>query len=335
MAKFLITSDPHLTVRPVDEYRWGIFDWLLHRLRGLEYDALFLLGDLTDQKDNHSADLVNRVVDNLRRLAAECRVYVLMGNHDYVEPTMPFFGFTEDSHHLRFIREPLLTGLRGHQVLFLPHTKHWRSDWKDLKEPFGEADLICMHQTVTGAAESNGFELTGLPPGVFDRTSATIVSGDVHAPQQVGRVWYCGAPHPVRFGDTYQPRVLVWNDGKVSSIKRTTIRKDIVTVTSVEELRGLGYGDGDQVRVVYSLPRSEFTSWDEYQTQVREVSEAQGWRLCGLSLHEQTRQRLRENTREQRLEAGTGKDTLDQFCVARGVAGPLARVGHDLLERSL
>jgi UDP-2,3-diacylglucosamine pyrophosphatase LpxH len=56
--KAIITSDLHLTDRPQDEYRWGIFPWLVNQSKELEVENLFILGDLTDFKDKHSAKII-------------------------------------------------------------------------------------------------------------------------------------------------------------------------------------------------------------------------------------------------------------------------------------
>ncbi|RPI87194.1 MAG: hypothetical protein EHM40_23155, partial [Chloroflexi bacterium] len=81
---WLVTSDLHLTDRPRDAHRFGLFKWLAKKQRKHGVKATFILGDITDKKDNHSSALVNRVVNELTQL--EPPVYVLKGNHDFIDP---------------------------------------------------------------------------------------------------------------------------------------------------------------------------------------------------------------------------------------------------------
>ena len=100
----IITSDLHLTDRARDEYRWELFPWLIELVEETGSDEVLILGDLTDAKNNHSAELVNRMVKELTNLPAH--VYVLKGNHDYVDPDQPFFGFLNEIPGVRFVTHP-------------------------------------------------------------------------------------------------------------------------------------------------------------------------------------------------------------------------------------
>src|SRR5277367_5080261 len=90
----LITSDIHLTDNPRDKYRWNLLPWLGEQAKKYQVDKIFILGDLTDSKDRHSASLVNAFVTSIIKLASECPVILLKGNHDYIDENTPFFMFT-------------------------------------------------------------------------------------------------------------------------------------------------------------------------------------------------------------------------------------------------
>ena len=59
---YLLVSDLHLTDNPRDEYRWGIFGQIDSVIQTYQPSCLVILGDLTDKKDNHSSELVNRLL---------------------------------------------------------------------------------------------------------------------------------------------------------------------------------------------------------------------------------------------------------------------------------
>ena len=97
----LITGDLHFSTNPQDEYRWGIFDWLCTKAEELQVQDLILLGDYTGPKDNHPAALVNRLTNEILNAASRFKtVTMIAGNHDYVNPEIPFFMFLE---HLKCI----------------------------------------------------------------------------------------------------------------------------------------------------------------------------------------------------------------------------------------
>ena len=90
---FLLTSDIHHTSRAADAYRWDLWPWAREQITKNRLKALFILGDLTDNKDAHPAELVNRLVDEIQQTAKLCPIYILKGNHDFIDPTTPFFKF--------------------------------------------------------------------------------------------------------------------------------------------------------------------------------------------------------------------------------------------------
>lgn len=285
----LATSDIHLTDRPRDEYRFEIFDWLRKQAvnaedRGEDFDTCLILGDITDSKDHHPARLTNRIADELVKLARHFPdgVHVLMGNHDYTDPTTPFFRFLDGLKGVRFHTEPTFThfpsgwGIGGppaeerHKVLFLPHTRS-HTVWEkhaDVPGWIEEADLICVHQTFRGAKASNGMEMKGMSVKVLgpDKTKATVLAGDIHVPQKIGSITYCGAPHPITFGDSYDPRVLVYDSDApktLTSRPRITVRKGVLEAHSLLDLARAEFQKNDQVKVRFHLPRAEFPQWED------------------------------------------------------------------------
>ena len=96
----ILITDLHLTEKQEDQYRFNIFPWLVTRhSKDKSIRAVFILGDLTDRKDNHSAWFVNKIVSSLRALTAHFDdVFILKGNHDAADP---------NSHQRRVLQRPL------------------------------------------------------------------------------------------------------------------------------------------------------------------------------------------------------------------------------------
>ena len=165
----LLFSDIHLTDNEIDSYRNDIFNKICKIIESREYDKdpikdIIFLGDLTEKKDNHSAKLVNLIVDGFRYMSEyEVHITILKGNHDYIDENVPFFKFLESmtsKAFISYINEPASSVYL--KQLFLPHTRNYVEDWKNWTQEEGY-DYIFAHQTFTGSKSSNNFILDGIP----------------------------------------------------------------------------------------------------------------------------------------------------------------------------
>src|ERR1700747_822103 len=120
----LLTADVHWTSDPKEAYRWDLIEWLIQKAKEERIDNVIILGDLTVKKDNHPSALVNRLCLGLSELARVAHVFINKGNHDFVDPKTPFFGFLERMPKIRFFTEPTVVEVRvagkPEMCLFLP-----------------------------------------------------------------------------------------------------------------------------------------------------------------------------------------------------------------------
>lgn len=292
----LCVSDLHLTANPRDKYRWEIFPWLVDTCAYYRVKTLLVLGDLTDAKDYHSAELVNKVTeafhlfrDSQRDSSVE-KIYVLMGNHDYLKTGVPFFNFLNYLPHVEFITKPTVRVSEYSTAVMLPHTKTPMKDWRQVN--FRGADLVFMHQTVSGSIASNGMELGGELDNQLKGSmqnlpqSATIYSGDIHRPQCIGDVTYVGSPYPVHFGDTeiipYRA-LLLDADLKPKSLYPPSIHRLSVR-GSLAEVKGWRLRKGDQVKIKIRLGSSERERWEGVRREVAQFFADQGVEVLSLEL---------------------------------------------------
>ena len=211
--KLLITSDMHLTAKAADKYRWGLFQWLVDQANHHRVDAVCILGDLTDAKDRHSAELVNLVMDHLALLTEEIdgSVILLAGNHDFIDPQCPFFRMSQYLGGIYYVKEKRIITLETGEILAVPFHREGIENLTFSDNERACPVLLC-HQTFSGAIASNGMKMEGESQQVFEAFKGKIFSGDIHVPQQLQRVTYVGAPYRIRFNDTFEPRVLLYND---------------------------------------------------------------------------------------------------------------------------
>ncbi len=287
----LVTADLHLTDRENDAYRWQfLHEWLWDQ----QFNALVILGDLTEEKDNHSSTLVNRVVAELIAFAREgIGIHVLMGNHDYAEEANPFFRFLSEYPNCYYYAEQKIVEIGNARWAFLPHAR--KPDWGivDRFKSVG-VDFVCCHQVFAGAVSESGHKMLGCSwDGLVN--GYKLLAGDIHVPQRVGPVEYVGAPYPIRFGDSYKPRVMVVADGKCRNLYPPSIQKLVLRITDPDQIEYQpSWRVGDQVKVELMMRRRDFSLWAKYQKKIKAVCKRNDLVLCGIELKERKRACLSE-----------------------------------------
>lgn len=328
--KYLITSDLHMTDRPRDAYRFGLFPWLLEQTYEYDLDYVFILGDLTDQKDNHASKLVNAVADSLEQLAEAVEVFILPGNHDSIDINCPFFRFLNKIDNVTFVTE--VSHFEGQEdILFLPFTRNPTETWKDIDFNTLKANYVFMHQTMDGAKASNGQLMDGLSRKIFKGFKGTIISGDIHVPQIVGPVLYVGSPYHVHFGDHFTPRVLLLNDGVMAEIHFDAPRKLTYEISDPEELLELDFTPNDQLKVRLKLRASELADWSTLKHQVEDICKKRNVYLHAVELLKVDQKSLKKS----QLSIPIGLSSMEaftKFCKKENIQGYIKDIGQSFLE---
>ena len=323
----LVIGDLHLTDRPRDDYRYGIFDQIAKWQKKYEPQRTFILGDLTDRKDRHSSVLVNRTIEGLRKL--DPPVIALKGNHDYVDPNNPFFKFLNHFEGVDFI----MSAVEWDGVLLIPH-------WRD-QDAFdmccrGKPDMVLCHNTFEGAIAETGAHLSGLQPGALERLKPRrgVWAGDVHRPQRAGIVTYVGTPYHVRFGEDYSPRcVLVDDKGKSENLYFKSPKKVSLLIRTFEDiLNNKELSKGDHVKITCELAREEVVEWKQYRADIMRACSERGLEVYDTSL------KINTITKRKRERLGVVKasntpiDIFNAYCTAEGVASNIKEAGAIFLE---
>lgn len=332
----ILSADWHLTDAPDDAYRWNVFNELHDVLQLTGPTDVFILGDLTDKKDRHSAKLTNMLVDAFVDLHPNAlSVNILMGNHDKALHGIPYWNLLNnvqrDPGPICFVWDGTFHWCEGGAVL-LPFTDDPQTAWVNIE--FNRCKAAFMHQPVKGAIGENGQALRqGSPMPIFPR-GIKLYSGDIHTPQSVGRINYVGAPHPIKFGDSYTCRMLELNDSDYS-VKHihmmSPAAKELIEISSLDDLADVALRPGDQVKIRMRLDPAHMDTWPETEAAVAAWASAAGVRLSSTEALMQP-------------VAGPG-DTLDgdlaphamldAFCANQDIAGRRADIGHDLLRAAL
>ena len=337
----LLTSDIHMTASPRDAYRWGLFDWLLGQVVKLKVHVLIINGDLTDSKDRHPSALVDRLVRALAALGQKCQVVVLMGNHDYINPENPFFGFVELLPGVVFATEPValdcLIADRELPVLFLPSCANPEEEWADLRPTLNDYAYVFCHQTFRGAVRDNGTKSEeGCSVDFFRGYKGKVFSGDIHVPQRVGLVEYIGAPYRIDFGDSYTPRVLHIDDkGRQHDLHFPCPQKHLIEVSAENDIvhtinGGQVPNAGDQIKVRVTLKRADVVRWPEVRKNIQAHAEAHGLELFGPELRITPEENLKaaRNAPQRRGWA----EIVQSYAEQAGADAELAAIGVEIVK---
>ncbi len=327
MTYFLV-GDLHLTDRPRDAYRFDIFSWLIKQQEKYQPTVTILLGDITDLKDNHSSALVNRIVTNLSNLHDP--VYVLMGNHDYIDPSSPFFAFLNHMHGVTFVNQPCV----AFDVAFLPHCRaeqQFEASYRALAAR--KPRMVVCHASIEGAVAESGARLSGFRASLVDcyRPPLGVYGGDVHRPQRCGPVTYVGAPYQIRFGDDFEPRCLLVSDQGEKELYFDTVRKWQLTVSGPREITDnthlLAH---DQVKITVELPPEQLVHWQDHRSQVLEAATKMGLEVLGIDLTILPVER-KAAILPRKATASPG-EILTAFCKHETVPTDIRDVGRALLD---
>ena len=330
MIDAAVISDLHLTDKAADEFKWKVFPWILEIIEEDEFDDLFILGDLFDKKDRHPAELVNRLVQELRPIWEVVPITILKGNHDYFKPEHPFLQFLDAIPNVKFITEP--TEYKG--ALWLPHERNPEEAWKDID--IINQEYIFLHQSIIGSITSNYFELNhGINQSYFKKSKARIYSGDIHVPQTVGNVTYIGTPYPVAFGDDYIPRGVLLRDNQMDSVVMDTIQKLSIKISDPDELEDWNIRKGDQAIVQVTLEPSELHNWIEYRNAIKDYFKKVGCELHDLKLkkiedNKPTKEKLTKQEAKTVLSL-TPSQALTKFAELEKLSPEVIKEGEALL----
>lgn len=329
----ILTADWHLTDAPDDEYRWAVFDRLLDYCKLREDWDVHILGDLCDRKDRHSGLLVNRLLQGLRRLIkAGCDINIIMGNHDEPMSGPPYWRILNNVDGVRFWTKPeQLTD----NLILLPYTPDVGS-WTDYLD-VDYTGLLFLHQPVSGALLEHGTAISwggnhdlNLPAGCI------AFAGDIHTPQTLNNLTYVGAPHPVKFGDSYQTRMLHINrKGKIlhKHVFRAT-QRFMLDLNRDSELEEIDAKPGDQAKVRFNLEPDEIQMWPIY----RKATE--NWaKECGVNLMSiQSAVAFEAVHSANDVPIGLDSDPLvvfDEYCKEEGLPDVTQLWGRKMLETEL
>ena len=213
---------------------------------------LIIAGDLTDNKANMRAEVVNQMLETFR--LCKTTAYILRGNHDQINEK-------SEEHSLNFLGELMRETEESYsydQTTYIPYVKivdtpQFTNDFSfGLKSPWlipyhhdievlkkvltgvERGSLVIMHQGITGSISGDYIQDKSAIT-VNDVHGLRVISGHYHTRQDIqlpdGGLWsYVGNPFTLNFGEVNDPdkgfRILN-SDGTLDFVP-TKLRKHVI-----------------------------------------------------------------------------------------------------------
>lgn len=323
----LVTADIHLDTKPRNAHRWGLLPWLHKVAAELNASEILVLGDITDAKDRHPSELVNRLVDQADAIGQDTDLIFLQGNHDSIDPASPFLNFLNKGRSsVSFITKPTTLTLSFGDCLFLPST----DDVSTWPKSFAEWDFVFTHQTYDGAEAENGTLLPGIDPHILDSVRIAAYSGDIHVPQRFGKKGrYIGAPYRTRFGDSFTPHVIHLTKDGEDYLRFPCPGRHLATIRNPAELQA--FGTGEQVKVRVEMRRADLPDWKAMREEIIQIAKTRGWELFGPELVRLPEERLTPGESISLANATKPTQAFAEFCQAKNLDRETEKAGLGIL----
>jgi len=346
--KVLFLSDLHFTLNKNDEYRWGLFEQVNQILSNdNQITHIVVSGDITEYKDNHPAELVNRIVSGFAKWQAllhqntlaggdvNCGIIVLMGNHDAKDLTTPYFKFLSRVPGLEFLPEARELKINGVDFVFLPHCKNPTEEWKSID--FTDK-IVVGHVMVDGAFSEAGYKLESQVNSAIFEKAKKAYSGDIHTPQTCGKLVYIGAPYQIDYNDKYKGRgiILDLNDFTEAIVHFSFLEKFTMDIKTVEEAKAIidqkiaGKVTEAQVKVRLHINQDNLGEWQDIKAKVFQLVKNAGYTLGTFSLNKEKV----VNPLDKALSQKEAKFIdFKNFCKKNGIIDEMSDFGQKIINK--
>jgi len=269
-CKVFLIGDLHYQKTTVPEDANNIPN-IVNHARESKPDFIVILGDSLDDHEKVDVQAQNNLCKLLKELRTIARVYILVGNHDYINNKQ----FLSEEHCLNVFKcwkgvvvvdKPITRRIKGRTFVFVPFTERGRfREALDTLLEQGDvwelADAIFCHQETKGAPlnERNRVSTKG---DVWSKKFPPLFSGHIHKEQIIKNVYYPGSSKQVNFGELEDKFLweVTFGDEETPSISKIKINDTSkkVLVCSVEETTKLEEGKNTKL-VVSGTPEELLT----------------------------------------------------------------------------
>lgn len=244
---------------------------ILNTVNSSNIEAIILLGDILHYHEKLHTMALNRacnLIDNLRKVA---KVFVLVGNHDYIQnaqflTTNHWMNALKEWENVSIVDKVTVTTLSEKSVFMLPYVPPQRfiEALQTVDDDFKKADYIFAHQEFRGCKMGAMLSTEG---DQWNVEWPKVISGHIHDRQRPQEnIYYVGCSIQNSFGDQTSPILLElpsWTEHVVTEMpKKKTIYINLEDKKPSDILESLEYSQAGQTRIVVSGESLEkFKNW--------------------------------------------------------------------------
>lgn len=213
MIRVLYIGDPHIRPDCIEEGE-KLVDHICKVASENAVDYVCLLGDLF-----HTHSVVHlsvmafwqrafQKINDSMNTPDETRVYSLVGNHDMSgkagDTANALMLYTDG--YVEVVNTPTQAPWGAILMPYFADHAEFIENANYMRSYYGNNVLVC-HQTFDGSQYENGFYAKdGIDPNLLKYDH--VISGHIHTPQQIGKVWYPGSPRWQTVADANTQRAI-------------------------------------------------------------------------------------------------------------------------------
>lgn len=256
----LCVGDLHVKAKTLKRSA-DLFAKILDTCREKKPRYVSLMGDTLHDHERINTSCLNIVSRFIDDLLLVCNVVIiLVGNHDMVTPK----EFLTDNHWLNVLKTKTNVYVIDRPTLFQDHDTSWAAvpfvppgrfqdalDRLRAKVDLSKARFILAHQEFKGWSDYGPPAETGDDPD----TDVFVISGHIHTKQRIKNVYYLGTPVQHGFGETMQPKTIMFipdiSDPKAFEEIRVDMPQFITLYTDELDTVDLSSYPDDKIRIVF------------------------------------------------------------------------------------
>jgi DNA repair exonuclease SbcCD nuclease subunit len=204
--KILAIGDQHFKIDNICE-----IEIFINKIKEIVYktkpDIIVLLGDLLHTHEKIHTSPLNKALEFIDSLRKEAYVFVLVGNHDYINAVQ----FLSENHWLNSLKEwnnvtivdKVISNIHHqNKIILLPyvHPGRFEEALNTIEGEWRDSCVIFCHQEFYGCSMGGYLSVEG---DKWDLSNPQVISGHIHQRQKLqGNIYYTGSSMEVSFGET-------------------------------------------------------------------------------------------------------------------------------------
>jgi len=261
--KALIVGDIHVKTNNLDQIS-TLQQVIISKITELNPDFVVFLGDVLDYHEKIITPCLNKACELIKSVSSLCKLYVLVGNHDYISNTQ----FLSENHWMNALKQwnnviivdkVIVNG----EYTFCPYVYPGRLiEALETNKEYLTSKILFCHQEFRGCDMGVVISESGDEYDTI-KNFKYIVSGHIHDSQWLSnKVFYVGAPLQHAFSESDKRILCLVNESSITEVPIHVHEKRTLRV-NIDECHNVNVTNTDTVswKVVITCTPSESKSF--------------------------------------------------------------------------